>query len=134
MLHGMRACLSVFAILLPFCLGCATSSIYRGEPAELCNTPGRKMLSERIMARGGKLIEGDTKWDGSLDAAAKEKMGPPLTEIILPQDKFSAQDISEARVMFPEAQVVTPLTFDEVDADPSQFGGTRPLGSSGSGP
>ncbi len=86
---------------------------YRGEPAELCNVPGRKALADRIAARGGLLVPQENDWDNSVDAATKEKMGPPLASVVLPQDRFSAQDVAEAQVRFPEAQVSSPLTLDE---------------------
>jgi hypothetical protein len=116
----MRASLLVIVAILPATLGCATPQTYRGELAELCNTPGRHALAERITAKGGILVPAENTWDNSVDAATKEKMGPPLSKVVLPQDRFTAGEVTEAQNAFPEAQVSAPLTLDDVESDGSE--------------
>jgi hypothetical protein len=110
----MRTRLSIFAAILSLCLGCQSTYQGSGAPAELCNTPGRKALADQIVARGGLLLtEGATGWDNSVEPATKAQMGPPLSNVVLPQDKFSSQDVANAQARFPEAQVSNPSTLDE---------------------
>ena len=84
-----------------------------GAPAELCNTPGRKALADQIVARGGLLVTEENSGTTASNAATKAKMGPPLSNVVLPQDKFTAQDVADAKARFPEAQVSTPSTLEE---------------------
>jgi hypothetical protein len=123
----MRIRRSAILVVLWVCLGCQSTdqqsrypqSRHSGPSAELCNTPGRKAMADQIVARGGRLLDGEDDWDNSVDAATKEKMGHPLSGVVLPQDKFSAKDVATAQLLFPEAQISTPLTLDEVEADGS---------------
>ena len=132
-------------ILLPS-LGCTVfdsggAATSRGVPAALCNTPGRKALVEEITTRGGLvktggaslalderlrgrpfaagMPAGESKWDDSVDADVKASMGPPLSEVVMPQDKFSVQEVENARLTFPEAQISTPATLDDYHAEHS---------------
>ena len=109
----MRIRRTPFAALLSLCLGCQTAHPGTGAPAELCNTPGRQALAEQIVARGGRLLADEKDWDNSVDPATKAKMGQPLSEVVLPQDKFSVQDVRQAKMIFPEAQISAPFTLDE---------------------
>ena len=102
--------------------GCASPGSNSFVPAaELCNTPGRKALSQAIVERGGKLIESQHGWDNSVDHSTKAAMGPPLANVIMPEDKFSQQEISEAKLVFPEANVVAPPTMADFEAEPARY-------------
>ena len=102
-----------FAATLSLCLGCQTAHPGACPPAELCNTPGRQALAEQIVARGGRLLPDEKDWDNSVDPATKAKMGQPLSEVVLPQDKFSAQDVTQAKIDLPRGSGHAPFTLDE---------------------
>ena len=55
-------------------------------------------MAEQIVARGGLAADrGQTLGTTASNAATKEQMGPPLSDVVLPQDKFSAQDVTQAK-------------------------------------
>jgi hypothetical protein len=109
----MRIRPSAFAVVLAVSLGCQSTYQGSGAPAELCNTPGRKAFADQIVARGGLLMTEENHWDNSVEPTTKQQMGPPLSNVVLPQDKFTAQDVADAKARFPEAQVSTPSTLEE---------------------
>ncbi|HEX4142867.1 MAG TPA: hypothetical protein VHY91_04895 [Pirellulales bacterium] len=109
----MRVRLGILAAVFSLCVGCQSTYQGSGAPAELCNTPGRKALADQIVARGGLLVTEENHWDNSVEPATKQQMGPPLSNVVLPQDKFSSQDVAHAQAIFPEAQVSNPTTLDE---------------------
>ncbi|HEY1784627.1 MAG TPA: hypothetical protein VGG30_03730 [Pirellulales bacterium] len=111
----MRIRPSAFAFVLAACLGCQLldQGVPHGAPADVCNTPGRKAFADQIVARGGLLVTEESHWDNSVEADIKQKMGPPLSNVVLPQDKFTAQDVAHAKASFPEAEINYPSTLDE---------------------